>query len=260
MRRLFYFLIVCLSVKSVYAQDTIILEGRVLNDTINKASLNVVNLSLKVGTITDADGRFTIKARLNDTINISAVQYESRQLIVNQTIFNRKRISLYLIPKITELDEVNISNVNLSGNLSTDIENTKVNPVLSAKDLGIPINTAKPRTVEERRLYEAISSSGGVPINLILNAISGRLKMLRHHVEVSKFAKKVEDARLTFSNSIYMEELNIPEDLIEDFVYYIFEDDQANIFVGNNDALGLLEFMMEKSKPYLVLKEKEKQN
>ncbi len=260
MRRLFYFLIVCLSVKSVYAQDTIILEGRVLNDTINKASLNVVNLSLKVGTITDADGRFTIKARLNDTINISAVQYESRQLIVNQTIFNRKRISLYLIPKITELDEVNISNVNLSGNLSTDTENTKVNPVLSAEQLGIPANTAKPRTVEERRYYEAVSSGGGIPLNPILNAITGRLKMLRHHLEVSRFAKKVEDARVTFSDSIYMKELNIPEDLIEDFVYYIFEDEKANAFVGTNDALGLLEFMMEKSKPYLILKEKEKQN
>ena len=83
--------------------------------------------------------------------------------------------------------------------------------------------------------------------------------MLRRNVEVSRFVKKVKDTRSTFSDSIYMKELNIPEPLIEDFVYYIFEDDKADDFVDNEDALGLLEFMMQKSEVYLELKEKEKQ-
>ena len=249
-----------LSALTVKAQEQIILEGRILNDTINTSSLTVVNLSLKMGTITDIDGRFTIKARLNDTINISAVQYESRQFVVNQTIFNRKKITLYLIPKINELEEVNISNINLSGNLGSDSENTKVNPVLSPQDLGLPVNTAPPRTVEERRYYEAVSGGSGIPLNPILNAITGRLKMLRHHVEVSRFAQKIQETRSTFSDSIYMRELNIPEDLIEDFVYYIFEDEEANTYVNTNDALGLLEFMMTKSKSYLTLKENEKED
>jgi hypothetical protein len=40
-------------------------------------------------------------------------------------------------------------------------------------------------------------------------------------------------------------------------VYYVFEDERAKIFVDRNDAFGLLEFMMEKSKNYNVLREKE---
>lgn len=81
--------------------------------------------------------------------------------------------------------------------------------------------------------------------------------MLKKHIAVSRFEKRVQDSRYKFSDSIYMKELNIKEDLIEDFVYYVFEDERAKIFVDRNDAFGLLEFMMEKSKNYNVLREKE---
>ena len=56
-----------------------------------------------------------------------------------------------------------------------------------------------------------------------------------------------------------MKNLNIPEELIEDFVYYVFEDKKAKELVDANNALGLLEFMMRKSKPYVALKESEKE-
>lgn len=248
-----------LFIQGLIGQEEIELRGKVLNDTIDRAALSVVNISLKTGSITNNKGEFTISARLNDTINISAIQYEPRQFVVNQTIFNRKRISLYLAPKVTELGEVKISNIDLSGNLNTDAVNTKVNPVLTPQAIGLPGNTAKPRTIEERRLYEATSSSTGIPINLILNAISGRLKILKRNVKVSNFARKVREARATFSDSIYNQQLNVPKPLIEDFVYYIFEQEEAEEFVNNEDALGLLEYMMQQSDTYLELKKKEGQ-
>ena len=81
--------------------------------------------------------------------------------------------------------------------------------------------------------------------------------MLKKHIAVSRFEKQVQDSRYTFSDSLYMKELNIKEDLIEDFVYYVFEDERAKSFVDGNDAFGLLEFMMVKSKNYNALREKE---
>lgn len=242
-----------------YAQKSIQLEGQVLNDTIDKAQLTVVNISLKSGTTTDANGFFRIKARVNDTINISAVQYESRQFVVNQTMYNRKKISLYLIPKVTELDAVEISNIDLTGNLNKDIRGTEFKKEVTAGQLGIPENTAPKRTIEERRYYTAISSSAGIPIDGLINSITGRLKMLKKHIEVSRFQKLVQESRYRISDTIYMKNLNIPEDLIEDFVYYVFEDKEAKAYVDANNALGLFEFMMQKSKGYIELKEREKE-
>lgn len=243
----------------VYSQEPIELKGQVLNDTISKSQLTVVNITGKRGTITNKDGEFTILARVNDTINVSAVQYESRQFVVNQTIYNRERISLYLIPKVTQLDEVNISNIDLTGDIKKDVGSTKLQRIVTPKELGIPENTAPERTIEERRYYTAVTSGAGIPLDGLINSITGRLKMLKKHIEVSRFAKKIEDTRYQYSDSIYMDKLKIPDDLIEDFVYYIFEDPEAKKYADTNDALGLLEFMMGKSTVYKELREKEKQ-
>lgn len=251
------FLLVMLSGVS-QAQEIVTLKGQVLNDTISKSSLTIVNLSLKKGTITNRDGEFEILARVNDTINVSAVQYESRQFVVNQTMFNRKKISLYLIPKITALDEVNISNLDLTGNILRDVGSTQFERKVTAGELGIPENTAPERTIEERRYHTAVSSAGGIPLDGLINSITGRLKMLKKHIEVSRFAKKIKDTRVQYSDSIYMEKLKIPQDLIEDFVYYTFEDEGAKKYVDTGDALGLLDFMIKKSDEYRKLKEQEK--
>lgn len=261
MNRIIKFSIVCflLISSSAYAQRAIQLEGQVLNDTIDKAQLTVVNISLKKGTTTDANGVFRIEARVNDTINISAVQYESRQFIVNETMYNRKKISLYLIPKINELETVEISNIDLTGDLNKDIRSTRFKKEVTAKELGIPENTAPKRTIEERRYYTAITSGSGIPLDGLINSITGRLKMLKKHIEVSRFEKLVQESRYRISDTVYMKNLNIPEELIEDFVYYVFEDTHAKELVDANNALGLLEFMMQKSKPYIELKESEKE-
>ena len=246
-----------MSALTAVSQDTIMLEGQVLNDTIDKANLNIVNLSLRRGTITSSNGQFAIEARINDTINISAVQYEPRQFVVNETMYNRGKITLYLIPKITELDQVNISNTDLTGDITKDIGSTTYERKITPTDLGIPENTAPPRTVEERRYHTAISSGGGFPIDGLINSITGRLKMLKKHIEVSRFEKLVQESRYTFSDSIYMNELNIEKEYIEDFVYYTFEDPKAKELVDANNALGLLDFMIKKSAAYKALMKKE---
>ncbi|WP_405226753.1 hypothetical protein [Dokdonia sp. Asnod1-B02] len=246
-----------MSALTAVSQDTIMLEGQVLNDTIDKANLTIVNLNMRRGTITSSNGQFSIETRLNDTINISAVQYEPRQFVVNETMYNRGKITLYLIPKITELDQVNISNTDLTGDITKDIGSTTYERTITPTDLGIPENTAPPRTVEERRYHTAISSGGGIPLDGLINSITGRLKMLKKHIEVSRFEKLVQESRYTFSDSIYMNELNIEKEYIEDFVYYTFEDPKAKELVDANNALGLLDFMIKKSAAYKALMKKD---
>lgn len=234
------------------AQETIVLKGKVLNDTIEVASLTVVNVSLKRGTITNVRGDFEIEVRKGDTLHISAVQYESRQLLINEPIFNRKKISLYLIPKINELDEVKISNIDLSGDLSKDIGNATFDVYIDPRDLGIPANRQPTMTPEARRLYSATSGAG--PVGLLINTISGRTKMLKRHVEISKLRAAVEQKRENYSDSLFMKSLNIPPQFIEDFVYYIFEDKEAIHMVDTGNNLKLLDYMIAKSPEYLKLK------
>jgi len=240
---------------SLIGQEVVTLEGQVLNDTIDRSNLTVVNISSKQGTTTRSNGVFTVNVRQNDTIHISAVQYESREFVVNETMFNRKKISLYLIPKVTELDEVTISNIDLTGDIEKDIKSTKLKPVITAASLGLPENAHPTFTAEERRFYSATGGAGA--LGSLINAISGRTAMLKRHLEISRLVLKVNKVRDKFSDTLYMKELNIPEELIEDFVYYIFEDEKAIKKVEQENLLELLDYMMDKSKVYIALKGKE---
>jgi len=241
-----------ITVSHIAAQETITLVGAVLNDTIEVSALNIVNLTLRKGAITNNNGVFEIPVRLQDTLNISAVQYESKQLIITPVIYNRKKISFYLQPKVNELDEVVVSNISLTGDLTKDLNTVPLEVFIDPKDLGIPVNARPTMTAEERRFYGATGGAG--PLGSLINAISGRTKMLKKQLEISKFRALVEKNKDSFNDSIYIKSLDIPDELILDFVYYVFEDERAETIANEENSLGLLEFMLIKSPVYLKLK------
>ncbi|MFT5892965.1 MAG: hypothetical protein ACI9Y7_003084 [Dokdonia sp.] len=251
----FFFLFFLIS-NVLLGQGIITLRGEVLNDSIEKASLSVVNLNLRKGAITNEAGVFKIPVRVSDTINISAVQYESRQFVVTQKMYDLKKMSLYLVPKINELDEVRISNVDLTGDLRRDILNTPLKKSITAADLGLPVNAHTPFTPEERKVYSA-SGKGAGGFGALIMAINGQAKEYKKQLEIIRFQTKVEKAREKFSDTLYMKSLNIPEGLIEDFVYFVFEEKKVEGRDDKENAMELLEFMLAKSKKYVALKEKE---
>lgn len=241
---------------SVIAQGTVVLRGQILNDSIEKASLTVVNISLKMGAITNEAGIFEISVKVQDTINISAVQYEARQFVVTQKMYDRREVSLYLVPKINVLDEVKISNIDLTGNLRRDILNTPLKKEITAANLGLPVNAHAPFTPEERKLYST-SVKGAGAFGALIMAINGQAKVYKKQLKIARFQIKVEKAREKFSDSLYMKSLNIPEDLIEDFVYFVFEEKKKEGSRGDKNVIELLDYMLTKSEKYLHLKEKE---
>ena len=60
-----YLLFFLFASASLCSQESILLRGEILNDTIEKASLTVVNMNFKKGAITNEAGVFEISARLH---------------------------------------------------------------------------------------------------------------------------------------------------------------------------------------------------
>ena len=264
------FLFLVLFSAVAFSQETpIVLEGRVLNDTIEKASLSVVNLNLRVGAITNEAGVFEISVRVSDTIHISAVQYETRQFVVTQKMYDRKKMSLYLEPKINELDEVNINNKFLSGVLDKDANDMSLKELLDgiqkAADQGLLEDVEIP-TQEERKLHTATTGTDGrsmvnftgfvVPLPLLINGINGKTKRLKKHIAVARYQDKVIQSITRYPDSLYIKEFQIPKELIEDFMFYALQDEHLDSIVIDNSLL-LLDFLKAKARLYLDLRKKE---
>ncbi len=251
-----FVLILFFSTFCANAQAVKLIQGEILNDRVDIVGITIVNTSLKAGTVTNAEGIFYIKAQKGDTLHISAVSYESRELVINEPSWKKGMLSFYLHPKVNELDEVFLSNSELSGNLQKDMASVVLKKTtIDPRELGLPANARPIMNLEERRYYGATSGAG--PVGMLINAISGRTKMLKKHLETSRLEAIVQKNKSKFSTSFYVDNLQIPKELIEDFVFYIFEDPKVNRYLRKEAILELLEFMQEKATLYLELKKTE---
>ncbi|MBW2960921.1 carboxypeptidase-like regulatory domain-containing protein [Mesonia aestuariivivens] len=226
------------------------LKGTIVADSISFTQVNIVNLNKELGTVNNTKGKFTIVAEAGDEIVFSSVQFEPYQIQVTQEMLKQDQ-TIYLFPAVNELEEVKLSNINLSGDLTKDASNLKVKPYFNPSQVGLP-NPLPKLTVEDRRLYTA--QSGG-PAGVLADVISGRMAMLKRMKEIAEYEALVHKAKRLVSLSFVEEDLNIPQDYIDDFFYFCTKDEKFEAVVKRAGKLEMIEFLTQKKGEYFIYKE-----
>lgn len=244
---IFFLVVINASAQSIFSK----LEGKATNANKGIADVHVMNTSSNRATITDAEGRFSISAKLNDTILFSAVQYKRMTLVVSRAMLESRYIIVPLEEFINELDEVVVRPYNLSGDLSRDMNSLNKEKVYVASTLGLPNAYVKPITQAERKLNEATTGGGLVPINPIINAISGRTKYLKKVVATQSKYARTNRVREYYADSLFVKYLKIPDSKIEDFMYFCEVDIAFSVVVDSHDKLKIWEYLKLRSSSYL---------
>lgn len=226
------------------------LKGIIVADSLEGFAINIVNYTKKIGTTNDDKGYFEIPASINDSIIFSSVQYEIVSLIVGDFDINNQDFRIKLTPVVRKLDQVNVSDVNLSGNIDKDTKDIEVKPFVNNKSLGLPFRDIKQPTQVERRIYTAKSGIIDRPINYL----NGTLKKLKKIKAIQDLDKLIHRGETSFSVTFFTNDLRLPEDLISDFMYYCAEDSYFENLLENTKKLSLLEFFQVKSKSYKEFK------
>lgn len=257
--------IICLLLISVsaYGQKEISLKGQVLNSENNISDILVTNLNSNKTTITDYKGNFIIEVKLNDTIQLRAFQFISKKIIVSDSIFSQKNVTIQLKENVIELDEVTISSYKLFGNLAYDIKSIKLKPTVTASSLGLPNADVKPLTQNERLLAEADSGKWlyfyekdsiytyrpTLIINLhkIINRISGRTRNMRERVADDKELKITNEIRNIYSEQTLSNEFNIPKAKIKLFFEYCEGQPDFSKLSENKNPFEIWEYFKTKS-------------
>lgn len=210
---------------SLSAQNDTILKGKITSDSSSLEGVHVINRSQKKGTTTSQGGYFILKAKVSDTIIFSAVHLKAVQHIVKKEDFGQDLLFVKMEALETALNEVVV----------TQYKN------INAVALGIVPANQKTYTPAERKLYTATGGgnryglSTSVSLDGIINGISGRTKMLKKEIQIEKKEFLLESIRLDFSDKYFTETLNIPEDYISGFVYYLVENQKfVSVYSKNN--------------------------
>ncbi|MCO5724825.1 hypothetical protein [Robiginitalea marina] len=225
------------------------LRGRVLEDSTGVSNVHLLNLSAEQATISDQEGFFTIPAEEGDTVLVSAIRYERITFHITPEMLRGRLLSISLTPFVNQLDEVVLYPYNLSGDLGRDLGNLPVEEPVTAASLGLPNAFAPVKTQTERMLYEATTGGGIVPLNPVLNAISGRTRMLKKRLARDRAYQQTLEVRARYPDSVFVGQLGVPALRIPDFMYYC-EADPSFGSLAEGDPLRMWEFLRKKSAEY----------
>ncbi|WP_340202962.1 hypothetical protein [Ascidiimonas sp. W6] len=219
-------------------------------DSTDLSSIHVLNKTLGRFTITDENGAFSIRVRLKDTLVFSSVQFQREEFQITPTVFKSGFIEVTLEVKVNELDEITLRPHNLTGDLSKDLNQVDQDKIITGVRLGLPNQYVKSKTQSERRIYEATTGGGIIPLNPILNAISGRTKRLKQQLKLERQTAKSLTVMNAYDRRVYSETFNIPDEYIEGFIIYCAQDANFESIRQTSDLLVMLEYLEKKSKEY----------
>ncbi|NNK76328.1 MAG: hypothetical protein HKP42_09745 [Maribacter sp.] len=225
------------------------IEGKVYSESGDVAATHVLNITSDKASITDLKGFFSITASLNDTLVFSAIQFKRKTMVVTQSVLESKMLYVLLEDALTELDEVIVMPYNLSGDMTMDLKRMEIGPVVTASTLDLPNAYVKLPTQAERELFAA-TANPFMSFDPLINAISGRTKMLKKRLARNKKYERTQRVRAFYVDSLFRTEFKIPEYKIDDFMYFCEVDPVFQTLVDSHDKIKIWEYMRKKSVDY----------
>jgi len=213
-------------------------------------NIHVINKTSKTFTITNSLGAFEIHAKRQDTLQFSSIQYSNLEIVISEDDILNKALTVNLEEYVNTLDEVVVGKV-LTGNLMLDIGNSTAQPEINFYDVGIPGYKGKTKTQAERRLHEATTGGGIVALNPLLNAISGRTKMLKQHIALERNDELIHKIRQRLAQG-FLSEHPIDESKQMDFWYFCSDDSDFMNRCKDKSDIEILAFLNEKYVQYLA--------
>lgn len=193
------------------------IKGRLIpaSDNLFLETVYVYNKQSGKGILSDSLGNFKLNLRQGDTIAISAMHVETNELIVEKMHLNDAFITLPIKASVEYLNEVRLSNRNLTGNLGLDINMLPLESVVTSADLGFPVS---PDTMTKgERMLSSMSSS---PTELLFALLTGDLKKAKRRVAIEKREGKIQYVIRRMPNTFYSSNLKVTQQNIFHFLEF----------------------------------------
>ena len=141
MKKLLLLVSICFMTTFCVAQDKTTVKGIVIRAATDTAleNVNIVNLNQVLGTATNTNGEFEIRAKANDTLHFSYLGYKSiRVRVTNDWINFAEPTTIELTELALALEEVVVNQLKLTGYLEVDIKQVPVNQNVRYSISGLP--------------------------------------------------------------------------------------------------------------------------
>jgi hypothetical protein len=240
-----------------YAQDAekdTEVKGTIVDASNDKIlqGVNIVNINQVIGTSTNKEGIFELKAKVNDTLHLSYLGYKSIKVRVTNDWIKFGNSTITLTELALALEEVVVSDLKLTGYLELDIQSVKVNTNYRYSISGLSSG------------YEADNRSNAVtkvlgsifnPLDFLYNTFSKKGKELR---KLKKMKKDDEIRNLLasrFDREMLMVLLQVNKVDLDEIVA---QCNYSKEFVTTANDLQILDAISECYEEYKILSRNKK--
>ncbi|WP_298764217.1 carboxypeptidase-like regulatory domain-containing protein [uncultured Polaribacter sp.] len=254
MQRILFICCLFISISSFSQIDSLrtrVLKGQVIHAVNNNAlsAAHILNLNTVQGTITDDKGFFEMPSRVNDTILVSYLGYESIKLKVTNDLLKGNELEIALYEKPEEVKEVVIRSTELIGVLEIDVKmvpkdrftRIHINGLPQSYEIGTP--TKKSFSSPIAALFQ--------PVDFLYNLFGKKPKQLK---KLQKL-KKEDDLRKMlagkFDREVMMEYLDMDRKELNDL---LTDCNYSAYFIKKASDLQMIEAVLDCYENYKALK------
>ncbi|CAL2086933.1 carboxypeptidase-like regulatory domain-containing protein [Tenacibaculum sp. 190524A05c] len=223
----------------------ITIKGKVEDNVGIVKNVNILNTESKKGIFSDDEGYFSLKVKLGDKLEFTSIQHYKKEVYIDLNTIKTKALNIKLQSKDYLLDEVEIKKTLLSGTLAVDTKfakETKREEVM--KNLGFNPYIKKKSQIE-RKIHTASTSSGIIPLGLLINTLSGRMRVLKKQREIAE-----NETKMTYIDKNYrthiIHDLKIDSINVDRFIYFMHLDKNFKEVYKKGD-MKLIPFLKEQA-------------
>ena len=244
MNRLFFIIVLLLSLP-VLSQERKSFLGKVVSGEMVIEDVFVINKGTGEETKTNSKGEFLILAKNGDKLVVYGTKTDVREFAINDLSFKEQPYVVSVEIKGYELQEVVVEG-----------------STVTSESLGLVPKDQKRYTPAERKLYNAGDFkpvmllgliAGSMPLDPVINAINGRTKRLKKLVALEKQEKLLVETGDLYTVDEIMNELKIPNEHINGFLYFVAENKEFAEYVNAKNETMAKFFMTGLAPKYLLL-------
>jgi hypothetical protein len=260
----FFFFLLVLNTSS--QEKRTLVSGKVIDSLGAVKNVTIINLKTNQGTSSNNNGAFRLFLQLGDSIKVSSVQHLTKIITVHESNIKQKSVTIFLQPKIYELDEFDLRRNDLSGRLGIDTKEVPLNKKDSLLRDVMDFSKVNMKIIEDddhidQKVRPQINETdpnkkfqgAGTAINISFK-YSERLWALRKKLELQK--KFPYTILSELGDAFFFDELKIP---IEKYFHFLEYCNPLGIEDLHKEGkqLELIKILREESIPYLKIIKKE---
>ena len=229
-------------IDTIPQNKAVTLKGKIISIEDNKAlqSAHIINLNSVHGTITNNKGQFEIPAKVNDTIFVSYIGYQSVKLKITNDLLKGNELEIAIHEKIVNINEITIKSHKLIGVLVVDAKNVPQNSYSRIHINGLP------QAYEVGNAYNRNYNSGLAaifnPVDFWYNKFGKKPKELKRLKKMKEGDQMRNIMEQNYSREIMMDYLDMSRKELNDL---LTECNYSGRFISKASDLQIIEAVLE---------------